>query len=148
MSVYNKCRDSNSGKTMQTTTAKTLMIRILATWLSAVSMVWAVPACLDDHSCCEQLKQTCCTQPAPSNVPVTPPSGADCCCVDQGVQVASVTDVAREKRRQARILSVETASISQASNVVSRDSFSIASDVPVFQPYNVSVFRLTVRWRC
>ena len=132
---------------MQTITVKTLMIRILAIWLSAASIVLAVPECPDDHSCCEQLKQTCCTQSAPSSVPVTPPSGAECSCVDQGVQVASVADVAREKR-QVRNFSVRTSSISQASNLVLRDSFPIASDVPVFQPYYVAVFRLTVRWRC
>ena len=133
---------------MQTSTAKTLMIRILATWLSAAFMVWAVPACPDNHSCCEPLKQTCCTQTAPSNVPVTPPSGADCSCVDQGVQVESVRDVARDNKRQVRNDSVQTASISQASNLGIRDSFSIPSNAQVVQPYQVVVFRLTLRWRC
>ncbi len=133
---------------MQTTTTKTLMIRILAIWLSAAFMVWAVPACPDNHSCCEPLKQTCCTQTAPSNVPVTPPSGADCSCVDQGVQVASVRDVAREKKSQVRNDSVQTTSISQASNLGIRDSFSIPSNAQVVQPYQVAVFRLTLRWRC
>jgi len=133
---------------MQATTTKTLMIRILATWLSAASMVLAVPACPDDHSCCEQVKQTCCTQTAPSSAPVAPPSGADCCCVDQGVQVASVRDVAREKKSQVRIDSVQTAGISQAPNLGIRDIFSVPSDAQVVQPYQVSVFRLTLRWRC
>lgn len=133
---------------MQTSTAKTLMIRILATWLSAAFIVLAVPACPDNHSCCEPLKQTCCTQTAPSNVPATPPSGADCCCVDQGVQVASVSDVARENKRQVRSDSVQTARISQAPNLVIRDSFSIPFDAQVVQPYQVAVFRLTLRWRC
>lgn len=141
-------RDSSSRKTMQTKTVKTLMIRILAIWLSAASIVLAVPECPDDHSCCEQLKQTCCTQSASSNASVTPPSGAECSCVDQVVQVATVADVAREKKRQVRNFSVRTSSISQVSNLVLQDSFPITSDVPVFQPYNVSVFRLTVRWRC
>ena len=133
---------------MQTTTTKTLMIRILAIWVSAASMVLAVPACPDDHSCCEQVKQTCCTQTAPSNVPVTPPSGADCCCVDQGVQVGSVRDVARDNKRQVRNDSVQTAIISQASNLGIRNSFSIPSNAQVVQPYQVAVFRMTLRWRC
>jgi hypothetical protein len=133
---------------MQTTTTKTLMIRILATWLSAAFMVWAVPACPDNHSCCEPLKQTCCTQTAPSNVPVTPPSGADCSCVDQGVQVASVRDVARDNKRQVRNDSVQTPGISQSLNLGKCNSFSIPSNAQVVQPFKVAVFRMTLRWRC
>ena len=133
---------------MQTTTTKTLMIRILAIWLSAASMVWAVPACLDNHSCCEPLKQTCCTQTAPSSVPVTPISGANCCCVDQGVQVASVRDVAREKKSQVRNDSVQTPGISQSLNLGKCNSFSIPSNAQVVQPFKVAVFRMTLRWRC
>ena len=133
---------------MQTKSVKTMMIRILAILVSVVSIVCAVPVCPDDHSCCEQVKQTCCTQSGRSNVPISPPSGTECSCVDHGTQVVSLKDVAREKKRQVRNFSTQVVNFRQASNPASLNCVAALTNVSAPNSYTVAVFRLTVRWRC